>query len=247
MEHNNYISPLIANYLKTKFVDERILQNPRAREIENIMVEQAKKVGTVFMYKELDIYEQKITEMLTYLMNSGDFLKVDKDGSVVINFPEKINVEKDCHEKEKITFKYASEKRILKERIKKEKQGNKIKEEIQHSEYDENGIEISQEENYIIDNILTQRIQRIRSLEKPHIIKENNVLLGETKYYDLRNEEYFEEIEKGEEIQEATEMTNVEKIRLAERTRYSIYGAGIEKILGLQEKMSNQEKENDEK
>lgn len=116
------------------------------------MVEQAKKVGTVFMYKELDMYEQKITEMLTYLMNSGDFLKVDKDGSVVINFPEKINVEKDCHEKEK-----------------------------------------------------------------------------------------------GEEIQEATEMTNVEKIRLAERTRYSIYGAGIEKILGLQEKMSNQEKENDEK
>lgn len=131
------------------------------------MVEQAKKVGTVFMYKELDMYEQKITEMLTYLMNSGDFLKVDKDGSVVINFPEKINVEKDW--------------------------------------------------------------------------------LGETKYYDLRNEECFEEIEKGEEIQEATEMTNVEKIRLAERTRYSIYGAGIEKILGLQEKMSNQEKENDEK
>ena len=56
------------------------------------------------------------------------------------------------------------------------------------------------------------------------------------KLFDTRNSNSFENLDlsKGEEVDREKQLTKIDKIRIAERTRNSIYGDGIKKILGFE-------------
>ncbi len=81
----------------------------------------------------------------------------------------------------------------------------------------------------------TEETEYRRSEENPCIVEVQDSSIGR-KLFDIRNSNSFENLDlsKGEEVDREKQLTKIDKIRIAERTRNSIYGVGIKKILGFE-------------
>ena len=234
-----YLLPIIQREIEREYPSIQILKNPRITEINNIIIEQAKNTGNVFMYDPLsDIYETKLSEMIRFLLRSSNYIEIDQYGSIQINFPEYIDTENGENRKEYIKFSAKENRKMLKVREKIELEPKTGPKRIEESfNFDEFGIELKREVTEK-NTHGEKRIKYERLDDKPHIIKLTNSVTGEIKYLDIRDSEHFENLDilnskqlKKEEIED---LTQIEKIRMIEKTSKSVYAEGIRTILGMQ-------------
>ena len=230
----SYVSPIIQRELERQYVDERILENPRSSEINDITLSLLKKMGNVFMYEGSILYEAKLRNMVEYLIQGTNYLEVDERGAVRIKLPEYCDSENEINRKEQIVYQNQSKGGLRKIRRRMEQQqGDKsILEETSY--YNAEGIEV-QRKRVETGTHGTEETEYRRSEENPCIVEVQDSSIGR-KLFDIRNSNSFENLDlsKGEEVDREKQLTKIDKIRIAERTRNSIYGVGIKKILGFE-------------
>lgn len=236
-QESSYLIPIIQYRLERDFANSAIFRNPRISEINDITKELAKRTGNVVFYKEDPyIYEMKLRKMIEYHVSNPTYLEVEKYGEIKVNIPEYMDFENKINRKEYLIYQNEGFGKISRARFRFEQERSDTKSLNENSLFNEDGIEIKREVT-IVKNNEEERKRYIRMDGKPHIIEEKDLTTGEIKYFDIRETQNFEnlDLKKAKEVNlEETELlTPVERIRLAERTRYSVYGDGIKKILGM--------------
>jgi len=239
-----YLLPVIQRNLEIegKYISERLLGNPRITEVNDMTTQQVKNMGNLFMYDPLSIdYEIKFNQMMEYFLLDPSYIRTDEPRALQVNIPEFRDSQQDITKKEKIQYELAEEGRIARTRKRLQIQEGTIQEWLEESSlYDETGIELQRETTEEKQN-RQRKVKYVRLIEKPHIIQIINLETGEEKYVDIRNSKHFENLDIAGatqiEKEKIEELTPIEKIRIAERTRSSVYGAGIKSILGMQEEL----------
>ena len=238
MKKESYLLSEVQYTLERQFTNRDLLRNPRISEINDITIRLAEKTGTVSLYEPGSyIHEQKLRQMIMWYLDNPTYIEIDKFGEVKVNIPEYIDFENEINKKEYYLFQIAGEGKIARTRFKFEKKGNtEIKSINEKSFYDKNGIEIRREVRKLDNDVETKR-RYTRMDGKPNVIQEENLTTGEIRFFDIKDSEHFEnlDISLGKEVkkEETKMLTPVERIRLAERTRYSVYGDGIKEMLGM--------------
>lgn len=236
-----YLLPVIQRKLEAegKYVSRRFLENPRITEVNDITIQQVKNMGNLFMYDPLSLsYEIKFNEMMDYFLQDSSYMETDKQGALQVNIPEFRDSQHEIIKKEYLRYSLRKEGGIARTRKRIQTGGKTIQEMLKESsDYDEFGIEL-QRETIEEKQKQQRRIKYVRLAEKPHIVQITDLETGEERYIDIRNSDHFENLDMSNAVrvskEEMEDLTKIEKIRIAERTSSSVYGAGIRALLGMQ-------------
>lgn len=239
--NQTYLLPVIQRKLEEeeKYVSRRFLENPRITEVNDITIQQVKNMGNLFMYDASSIdYRIKFSQMMDYFLQDSSYIETDEPEALQVNIPEFRDSQHDITERKYFRYRLEKEGGISRTRKSVQTEKNAIREMLEESSYyDELGIEMKRETTEEKQN-RQRRVKYVRLVEKPHIVQIINLETGEERYIDIRNSKHFEDLDMSNAIQvnkeEIEDLTQIEKIRIAERTRSSVYGAGIKSILGIQ-------------
>lgn len=228
----NYISPIILNELKKEYAYYKILSNPRISEIEELTFSTAENMGLLPENRNCLQYRIRIIPRIEMLLSSH-FLKVDRMGNIIVTLPFKWPQD----EQEIIT--YMIDQEDVMKRIKEKTVKGKIEEKIV-SYINEEGIEIKQEISNRKGMIHLERMEQY-----PHIVRAN--VRNREEYFDISNLEHPEDISvKGavkKNKDEISEISNVDKIRIVEKTKNTPYEDGIKNMYGMKKEINKVQKE----
>lgn len=223
-----YLRKMVQEELKNKNINEEILNNPRSKEIGDILISLVEKMGNISQ-EYIPLYESQMQARMKIILQSIDCLQVDNNGNAIISFEEFNNRYLKKEEQKNngtITYEILAEGTMART-TESQQEGKTI------SIMDQFGIERGKKVQKDGKEIMITRLK-----ECPHIVKVAKA--GEEKYYDISQTENPEDIQiKGaEEVSQGQikQLDEVSKIRMREKVD-THYKKGIKSMYGIEDSL----------
>lgn len=231
-----YLRTMLEKELKERNVNNNILQNPRIKEIGDVIISLLKQMGDIRPDLYAPLYESQMKSRLAVLLQTTNCIIVDENGSININV-EEFNMKylnksegKDC-----ITFEMLADETTLARTSKNDKDGKII------SIFNQMGIEKGKK---VEKDEKTLMITRLK--EYSHIVEVSKD--EEKKYYDISQTEHPEDIQIEGAIEitkdQIKELDSISKIRMIDKVKYTPYKEGVKVMYDIEESLEeNKERE----